>query len=150
MDNIFSTSISIEKMAAYLDGNLSEHEMQDISSIIDSHVSLQKFINASSDIDEVLSSMSNVEMELPKELQTPDFEIPSLDANIHNLVSLTPSWDNESAIACCIDYVENNEQHLDARDQERLPDSAVSEETISQITGEIENINPGNGFEGLE
>lgn len=150
MDNIFSTGISIEKMAAYLDGNLSECEMQDISSMIDSNVPLQQFIKASYDIDDALSSMSDLEMELPEELQTPDFEIPLFDTNMHNLVTLAPSWDNQTAIDCCNDSHENYEHHLNARDQERLTDSAVSEEPISQITGEIENINPENGFEGLE
>lgn len=47
MDNLFNSGISIEKMAAFLDGNLSSSEMQGISSLIDNDASLKQIVGAS-------------------------------------------------------------------------------------------------------
>lgn len=90
MINLFDSGISIEKMAAFLDGNLSASEMQDISSLIESNASLQQFMNVNSMIEESISALSSSDMELLQELQTQDFQLPSLDDNFHGLVTLSP------------------------------------------------------------
>ena len=111
MDNIFSTGISIEKMAAFLDGNLTASEMQGISSLIDSDASLQRFMDASSVIDESISAFSMSEINLPQELQSPDFELPSLDGDFHGLITLSPEPlpfpDNMMVAACADNQIED-------------------------------------------
>lgn len=93
-------------MAAFLDGNLSSSEMQGISSLIDNDASLQQFINASSAIDESVSAFSMSDIDLPQELQTLDFELPSLDDDFHGLVTLSPEplpFPDNMMVAACAD-----------------------------------------------
>lgn len=102
MINLFDTSISIEKFAAYLDGNLPESEMNELSSTIESNSELQAFANVNTLIDDTINGYSEQDIELPLELQSKDFEIPSFSDLVTNNVS---SEDNgiyeELNVACC-------------------------------------------------
>lgn len=75
MDNLFDSGISIEKMAAFLDGNLSASEMQHVSKIIEKDTSLQKFVEASDLIDDDIA-IEDYSV-LPEELATTDFDLPN-------------------------------------------------------------------------
>lgn len=68
--------VSIEKFAAYLDGNLSSEEMQQMSSLIDSDSGLQEIVNSSNMVDETLSNFSMDGTDLPEEISSDDFFIP--------------------------------------------------------------------------
>lgn len=102
-------------MAAFLDGNLSASEMQGISSLIDNDASLQRFMDASSVIDESISAFSMSDMDLPQELQTLDFDLPSLDLDFHGLVTLSPEPlpfpDNMMVAACADPQIEDTPIH---------------------------------------
>lgn len=102
-------------MAAFLDGNLSASEMQGISSLIDNDASLQRFMDASSVIDESISAFSMSDMDLPQELQTLDFDLPSLDLDFHGLVTLSPEPlpfpDNMMVAACADPQIEDTPVH---------------------------------------
>lgn len=102
-------------MAAFLDGNLSASEMQGISSLIDNDASLQRFMDASSVIDESISAFSMSDMDLPQELQTLDFNLPSLDLDFHGLVTLSPEPlpfpDNMMVAACADPQIEDTPVH---------------------------------------
>lgn len=115
MDNLFDSGISIEKMAAFLDGNLSASEMQGISSLIDNDASLQRFMDASSVIDDSISAFSLLDMDLPQELQMLDFDLPSLDGDFHGLVTLSPEPlpfpDNMMVAACADPQIEDTPVH---------------------------------------
>ena len=54
MDKLFDSGISIEEMAAYLDGNLSASDMQQMSSIIEKDDSLKEIVELSDQIDDNL------------------------------------------------------------------------------------------------
>lgn len=75
-NNIFP--VSIEKFAAYLDGNLSADEMQEMSALIENNDSMHLLAGANSIVDESLTAYSDNDMQLPIEIQE-DFEIPNLD-----------------------------------------------------------------------
>lgn len=94
MINLFNSGISIEKMAAFIDGNLPADEMRDISAVIDEDSNLQKFIETNYIVDDAIPAILASEIELPSEIQTPDFELPSLDDLNHNTVPISP---NEAA-----------------------------------------------------
>lgn len=101
MINLFNSGISIEKMAAFLDGNLPADEMRDISAAIDNNDTLQHFMETSSVVDEALSSFSDSDFDLPEVLKTPDFELPSLEGGliVPFSVDLAPV-DNDMIAAC--------------------------------------------------
>lgn len=147
MDNLFNSGLSIEKLAAFLDGNLPASEMQGVSSMIEGNASLQKFMSVSSVIDDSISAFPLSGIELPQELQTLDFELPSLDNDFHGLVPLSPEpspFLNDMMAAICTDapvgdtihQVESDEhaitaEPLDNPDEQiaALSDDAVSTET---------------------
>lgn len=91
MINLFNSGISIEKMAAFIDGNLPADEMRDISAVIDEDSNLQKFIETNHIVDDAIPAILDSEIELPSEIQTPDFELPSLDDFNHNTVPISPN-----------------------------------------------------------
>lgn len=154
MDNLFNSGISIEKMAAFLDGNLSESEMQGISSMIDADASLQKFMDANSVIDESISAFSLSDMGLPQELQTLDFELPSLDGNFHGPVTLSPEpshlLDDMTAAACANAPVEGVIQQLDSEDHESFTDIMNnSDEHVAAFSDDTITTETDNTFDGL-
>lgn len=140
-DNLFNLDISIEKMAAYLDGNLSADEMLGMSSLIESNNDLRMFVDASSVVDDTLSSYSDIDGEIPFELQSMDFDLPSLDCDFQGLVTLSPEpspfLDDMMVAASANAPVEGTIQQLGSEDHV----SAFSDDTIIPKTG--------NTFEGL-
>ena len=148
-------------MAAFLDGNLSESEMQGISSMIDADASLQKFMDANSVIDESISAFSLSDMGLPQELQTLDFELPSLDGNFHGLVTLSPEpshlLDDMMVAACAngLSYgaateIEGVIQQLDSEDHESFTDIMNnSDEHVAAFSDDTITTETDNTFDGL-
>ncbi len=70
--------ISIEKYAAYLDGNLPDEEMQQMKAFIDSDVDMQAVLEADSNIGADLYLPENDSIPYKMDLQS--IELPSLDA----------------------------------------------------------------------
>lgn len=101
MDNLFNSGISIEKMAAFLDGNMSASEMQEVSAVIEGNKMLKKVVEAS---DSIKSHLLSVDIHLPSELRSLDFEIPSLECNNNEHFPLSEMAalhkDNLCAIQC--------------------------------------------------
>lgn len=75
-------NISIEKYAAYLDGNLTDEEMQQIESFIEKDSDMQAFLAAegvvNSDFD--LDSLDNEFV--PLDLELASIELPSIDTGL--------------------------------------------------------------------
>lgn len=141
-------------MAAFLDGNLSESEMQGISSMIDADASLQKFMDANSVIDESISAFSLSDMGLPQELQTLDFELPSLDGDFHGLVTLSPEpspfLDDMMVAACANAPVEGVIQQLDSEDHKSFTDIMDnSDEHVAAFSDDTITTETDNTFDGL-
>lgn len=67
-------------MAAFLDGNLSASEMQEMSAIIGGDTILQQIVDVSDTVDDTILSYTDNDIVLPIELQLTDFEIPQIDA----------------------------------------------------------------------
>lgn len=86
---------SIEQLAAYLDGNLSQNEMQQLSQLAEHNNMLHQLIDANSMVEDTLASYNDADLELPEEILKQDFEIPDLDQysnieeNVENITELT-------------------------------------------------------------
>ena len=85
MDKHFNPSISIEKFAAFLDGNLPQDEMQNISSNIEHDEDLKAILDTSNMIDTTLEN-------IPDDVQIPD-EIANLEFNLPNLTENSADFD---------------------------------------------------------
>jgi hypothetical protein len=89
VDKGFIPPVSVERFAAYLDGNLTPGEMQQMDSLITTDVCMHMLADASAVIDEAVSGYSGRELDLPDELQTSHFKYPGTGPAI----SLRPSFD---------------------------------------------------------
>ena len=79
MDNLFNSGISLEKMAAFLDGNLPASEMQSISSMIDSDALLKQILSASVRIDHTINSYTESDLQMPSEIMGDDFSLLDIE-----------------------------------------------------------------------
>lgn len=79
MDKHFNPSISIEKFAAYLDGNLLEDEMQRISSLIENDNTLKSILDVAEQIDASLEEYSSNGLQIPEDIINWDFELPDMN-----------------------------------------------------------------------
>lgn len=97
--------MTIERLAAYLDCNLSADEMQSMSSLIGENDGMRMIVDASSVIDDTFSAYAPSELELTSELQSFDFALPNLESDFSGLVTLSPEpeFDDISIAAACAD-----------------------------------------------
>lgn len=79
MGNHFNPSVSIEKFAAYLDGNLPEDEMLQISSLIKNDETLKSIFDVSKQVDMSLEEYSFNGLQIPEEIVSLDFDLPNIN-----------------------------------------------------------------------
>ena len=71
--------VSIEEFAAYMDGNLTDDEMQRVSTIIDHNDMMQDVIDSMEQSELTLAEYGQEDMQLPEGLEEMDFFIPETD-----------------------------------------------------------------------
>jgi len=103
MAKTLTSPVSIEKFAAYLDGNLSLEETQDMAEFIMNDSSLSDILNVNTIIDNQIHKMSETGFELPNDLATSDFSFPQLDdltgtLNIEDSGTIVAHEDNSEVI----------------------------------------------------
>ena len=95
---------SIEQFSAFLDGNLSQSEMQQFSQMVEHDGALHQLLDASSVVDNTIAGFTDSDLQLPPEIIGSDFELPTIPAEgISPLVTLSPEpMDNMlvAAVAC--------------------------------------------------
>ena len=101
MHKNFVPPISIEEFAAYLDGNLSEEEMNKITSVINIEDNLQAIMSNCHTIDNAMASYERFEQIIPKDILSDDFEIPDFNNDIENGDIMSIS---EDSIYICLLY----------------------------------------------
>lgn len=77
MRNEFHPDMSIEKMASWLDGNLSAEEMTQLAEQIQGDPMLLEMVAVSDEIDSDMEAFEASGEQLPEELQDDDFDIPN-------------------------------------------------------------------------
>lgn len=82
MDNNIRTHVSVEKFAAFLDGNLDEHEMNEMDRYIAGDPMMSEIMSMSDIVDEAVLQYTNDEFAYETDMElldNSDFEIPNLD-----------------------------------------------------------------------
>lgn len=93
---------SIEEFAAFLDGNLSQNEMQQFSEIAVDNDALRQLLDANSVINETLNNMTEADLQLPSDLAETDFDLPTLlPGEVSALVALSPEPVDDVLVAAC-------------------------------------------------
>lgn len=70
---------SIEKFAAYIEGNLSQDEMLQFSNMAARNEDLMHLLDANDTIEETLASYDEVDLMLPEEIASMDFDLPEIE-----------------------------------------------------------------------
>ena len=81
---------SIEKFAAYLDGNLSQDEMLQFSHLATNNEELMNLIDANATVEETLASYDDADLHIPEEFAGWDFKLPEIE-NVTVLDGVTDS-----------------------------------------------------------
>lgn len=71
--------LSIEKLAAFMDGNLTQDEMSQISQMADDNYELHQMLDANDVIDNTIASFDAQDLKLPDEIIGADFRIPDIE-----------------------------------------------------------------------
>lgn len=71
--------VSIEEFAAYMDGNLSDDEMQRVSSIIEHNDTMQDVMDSMEQSELTLAEYDQDDLQLPEEIAEDGFELPEID-----------------------------------------------------------------------
>lgn len=100
MENNFIPPINIEKFAAYLDGNLSVDEMQHVSAVLVADSKMQEIIELSDFVNGNLYNNNYDSTNLPNDIFSMNFEIPSIESDFHYLQEETLL--DESLVSLCI------------------------------------------------
>ena len=82
MHKDFVPTVSIEKFAAYLDGNLTEEGMNEVASAIHSDNSLQDILSSGYMVDETLSTYDDWNQIVQDDIFTDSFDIPNIEENL--------------------------------------------------------------------
>ena len=71
--------VSIEEFAAYMDRNLSDDEMQRVSSVIDNDEMMQGVMDSMEQSELTLAEYGQEDMQLPEEIADGEFDVPETD-----------------------------------------------------------------------
>ena len=94
---------SIEQFAAFLDGNLSQSEMQQFSQMVEHDDALHQLLDASSVVDNTMAGFTDSDLQLPPEIVGSDFELPTIPAEgISPLVTLSPEPMDDILVAAAV------------------------------------------------
>ena len=104
MDKNFMPPVSIEKFAAYLDGNLSDDEMNRIDALVSTNPDMEELVAVSDEVDEDIQVYMQDEFAYEADitaLEDSDFDIPNLEADLTPHIGTdTPDY---REVACAAD-----------------------------------------------
>ncbi len=135
---------SIEKLAAFLDGNLSPDEMQQFSQLAEHNEALHQILAANTVIDEAISNYSESDLQLPSEILGSSFSLPTIPSEVpSDLTRLTPEpWYNEFAEVAAAASIDDEIQPFSEID------SGDNDVSIHGHSDDLINLSPENdGFE---
>ena len=117
--------VSIEEFAAYMDGNLSDDEMQRVSSVIEHDDKMQDVMNSMEQSELTLSKYTPDDLHLPEEIVDGELDLPDID-NHH--VGGGGFFNPYSAVAACVaapiafDYLNDSFDEIEGNDFEKTSD----------------------------
>ena len=126
---------SIEKFAAFLDGNLPQNEMLKFSQMAEHNNALHQMLGASTAVDNTLVGFTDADLQLPQEIASSDFELPTIPSGgISPLVTLTPEPMDDILVAATTFADEdvsmfssgNSDDHLTIGDEMHVESSSLT------------------------
>ena len=139
MEDNFFNNVSVEKFAAFLDGNLLPDEMQQMSSMVESNEMMHDIYAASKLTDETLTNYTDDDLTLPEEMTSAKFELPHV---FRDFQSSELSEDFE--VAACADVADEFEidNEVSSNDVDSLDDLPSFEDSANPLQDEINMSSP--------
>ncbi len=139
MDNNFFNNVSVEKFAAFLDGNLLPDEMQQMSSMVENNEMMHDIYAVSKLADETLANYTDDDLAPPEEITSTDFEIPQIFSDFQS----TEPHDNFE-VAACADVADEFELDDEApsNDVNTIDELPSFDDSMNQIQDEINLSSP--------
>lgn len=155
MDKNFMPPVSIEKFAAYLDGNLSDDEMNRIDSLVSTNPDMEELVAVSDEVDEAIQVYMQDEFAYEADmtaLEDSDFDIPNLEADITSHTGTdTLDYREVACAADAADEIADIDEINTLNDGEPFEDEFENDEFLSHKDEDtISNIydnNEGNAHE---
>ncbi|MEI3469813.1 MAG: hypothetical protein V8Q76_14730 [Bacteroides intestinalis] len=103
MDNEFMLPVSVEEFAAFLDGNLSQEHMNKVETIIATDDAMHDIALNCQAIDDSMTNSESIELMLPDELSSLDFELPIIEDNYFD----DNNFDYPEVAACAAEPIDD-------------------------------------------
>lgn len=117
--------VSIEEFAAYMDGNLSEDEMQRISSVIENDETMQDVMDSMEKSELTLSEYAPDDLQLPEEITDIDFFVPEVAGLAHGtIVDFAFGAENE--------YIESYDEN-DVKENDDVKEIDINQTNIDNM-----------------
>ena len=130
---------SIEQFAAFLDGNLSESEMKQMSELVEHNPVLNQLFDANAVVDDTIAGFTDADIQLPQEIVDLDFDLPEIEKN-ENLMPV----DNR------FEKIAHLYQQEDKLSEEQLFDEIIDEmELKTEDVGDLEDLDIDIGDDDL-
>lgn len=91
--------VSIEEFAAYMDGNLSDDEMQRVSSVIEHNDTMQNIMDCMEQSELTLAEYGQEDLQLPEEWCREMFHMPIIKKDGSNYIENLESFSRVAAFA---------------------------------------------------
>lgn len=128
MDKNFMPPVSIEKFAAYLDGNLGDDEMNHIDALVSTNPDMEELVAVSDEVDEDIQVYMQDEFAYEADmtaLEDSDFDIPNLEADLTPHIGTdTPDY---REVACAADEIDETNK-IDETSQLNDDDDEIGED----------------------
>lgn len=141
---------NIEQFAAFLDGNLSQTEMQHFSRLAEHENVLHQLLDASLVVDNTITGLTNSDLQLPPEIITSDFELPTIPTEgISPLVALSPK-PMDDMFAATATYTDDDISMLsDINYENHSITGGELQDESSRLMSEDDGIDGGDDLSGL-
>lgn len=139
MDDNFFNNVSVEKFAAFLDGNLLPDEMLQMSSMVKSNEMMHDIYAASKLADETQTNYTDDDLALPEEITSAEFELPHIFCDFQS-----SELSEDFEVAACADVADEYEldNEVSSNDVGSLDDLPSFEDSTNQIQDEINLSSP--------
>lgn len=138
--------VSIEEFAAYMDGNLSDDEMQRVSSVIAHDDSMQEIMDDMEQSELTLADYGQDEMQLPEEIADGVFDVPE---TVSHYAGGGGFFNPFASVAACaaaplaFDYFNDSVDAIEGNDCETISDLDDNASSLhTEIMGDSTNDNP--------
>lgn len=141
---------SIEKFAAFLDGNLTPSEMQQFSNLAERDGALHQLLDASTTIDNTIAGFTDSDLQLPQEIIGSDFELPTIPSeSISPLVTLSPEPMDDILVAAAACADEDISMFSDVNTEEHSTIGGELHDNSSHLIPEYDRLGSNDDLSDL-